>query len=296
MSITESPNTAEVAARFLRSDAGRAAVHRSLATLHLPRALADDVVQDALRRVCVATAPGGEPIDNVEAFVTTVVHRAAIDIVRGCVRRPQVVDLRGVDPDAEVQGCWFTPASHLDAGADACAGEALASVRRTIHHLLGDDPMVRSPRWPWRYGLWARAFDADDDDTLAGIAPFVRDPSVAADAVARVLVPPAAGGHTRRRVEVDVTDRPEMPRPSPALSVVERARYQGARAARAERLGDRVQARYRWSRCARLWEAAGDQRRTAQAGARAVVAPGVTALGVTAPGVGPLVCDLVYGC
>ena len=201
-----------------------------LATLHLPRALADDVVQDALRRVCVATAPGGEPIDNVEAFVTTVVHRAAIDIVRGCVRRPQVVDLRGVDPDAEVQGCWFTPASHLDAGADACAGEALASVRRTIHHLLGDDPMVRSPRWPWRYGLWARAFDADDDDdTLAGIAPFVRDPSVAADAVARVLVPPAAGGHTRRRVEVDVTDRPEMPRPSPALSVVERARYQGAR-------------------------------------------------------------------
>ena len=142
VSITESPNTAEVAARFLRSDAGRAAVDRSLATLHLPRALADDVVQDALRRVCVATAPGGEPIDNVEAFVTTVVHRAAVDIVRGRVRRPQVIDLRGVDPDAEVQGCWFTPASHLDAGADACAGEALAAVRRTIHHLLGDDPMA----------------------------------------------------------------------------------------------------------------------------------------------------------
>ncbi|MDD9371196.1 MAG: hypothetical protein PV358_13840, partial [Acidimicrobiales bacterium] len=141
-----------------------------------------------------------------------------------------------------------------------------------------------------RYGLWARAFDADDD-TLVGIAPFVRDSSVAADAVARVLVPPAAGGHSRRRIEVDVTDRPEMPRPSPALSLVERARYQGTRAARAERLGDRVQARYRWSRCARLWEAAGDQRRAAQAGARAVAAPAVAA-----PAVGPLVCDLVYGC
>lgn len=142
MSITESLNTAEVAARFLRSDTGRAAVHRSLASLHLPRALADDVIQDALRRVWVATSSGGEHIDNVEAFVTTLVRRAATDIVRTRVRRLQVVELRDVDLDAEVQGCWFTPASHLDVGADAVAGESIATVRRTIHHLLGTDPQA----------------------------------------------------------------------------------------------------------------------------------------------------------
>ena len=142
MSTTESSDTSEVAARFLRSDAGRAAVHRSLRRLRLPRALADDVIQDVLQRVCVAGASGSEPIDNVEAFVTTVAHRAATDILRSRVRRVQVVDLRGFDPDAEVQGCWFTPASHLDVGADACASESLAAVRRTIHHLLAEDPMA----------------------------------------------------------------------------------------------------------------------------------------------------------
>lgn len=137
-----------------------------------------------------------------------------------------------------------------------------------------------------RHGLWARAFDADDD-TLVGIAPFVREPSSLLDAVARVLVPHDATGLAGRRVEIDVTDRPEMPRPSPTLALVDRARYQGTRAARAERLGDSAQARYRWSTCARLWGAAGDLERASDARSRAAG---------HGPSVGPLVSDLVYGC
>lgn len=139
MPISESANPAELAARFLRSDAGRATVHRTLAATRLPRALADDVIQDVLRQVCVATCRG-LVIDNVEAFATRLVQRAAVDVVRGRIRRPQVVDLRGVDPDAGVQGRPVAAALPLDVEADALTGESLAAVRRTIHHTVSLDP------------------------------------------------------------------------------------------------------------------------------------------------------------
>ncbi len=139
VSISESATTARQAAAFLRSDAGRATVHRRLRTIRLPRALADDVIQDVLGRVCAAAAQG-VAIDNVEAFVTRLVHRSAVDIVRGRVRRPQVVDLRGVDLDAGVQGGRRVTASPLDVEADALAGESLAAVRRAVHQGLGVDP------------------------------------------------------------------------------------------------------------------------------------------------------------
>lgn len=137
--ISESATTARQAAAFLRSDAGRAIVHRRLAGAHLPRALADDVIQDVLGRVCAATV-AGVAIDSVEAFVTRLVHRSAVDIVRGRVRRPQIIDLRGVDLDAGVQGGRCVAASPLDVEADALAGESLAAVRRAVHHGLGVDP------------------------------------------------------------------------------------------------------------------------------------------------------------
>lgn len=137
--ISESATIARRAAAFLRSDAGRATVHRRLRSARLPRALADDVIQDVLGRVCAATADG-VAIHNVEAFVTRLVHRSAVDIVRGRVRRPQVIDLRGVDLDAGVQGGRCVAASPLDVEADALAGESLAAVRRAVHHGLGADP------------------------------------------------------------------------------------------------------------------------------------------------------------
>ncbi|MGH9249922.1 MAG: hypothetical protein ACRD0W_10455 [Acidimicrobiales bacterium] len=104
-----------------------------------------------------------------------------------------------------------------------------------------------------RGGLWARAFVAGNDRLLS-VAPFRVD---AGDAVARLLVPPDA----IRRLEVDVTDRPEMPRPSPALAATQRAIHLGRSAAQAERLGELTNATLRWRQCARQWARAGDDDR-----------------------------------
>ena len=142
VTTSDSPSAADVAARFLRSGAGRAAVRRALVTNHLPASLADDLVQDALRRVWVATTTGGgAPVDNIEAFVTTVLHRSAVDIVRGRVRGPQVVDWRqDVDPDAAGQGWPFDGPSPLDVEADVLGRQSLAAVRRAVHRALSVDP------------------------------------------------------------------------------------------------------------------------------------------------------------
>ncbi|HEX6421061.1 MAG TPA: hypothetical protein VFZ77_21335 [Acidimicrobiales bacterium] len=141
MTTCDTPSAADRAARFLRSDAGRAAVRRALRIAHLPASLADDLVQDALRRVWVATSGDGAVVDNLEALVTTVLHRAAVDIVRNRVRGPQVIDWReGVDPDAGGQGTPFDGASSLDVEADVLGRHSLAAVRRAVHHALSVDP------------------------------------------------------------------------------------------------------------------------------------------------------------
>jgi hypothetical protein len=113
---------------------------------------------------------------------------------------------------------------------------------------------VRIDGWAVRRGgLWARAFVAGNDSLLS-VAPFRAD---AGDAVARLLVPPDA----IRRLEVDVTDRPEMPRPSPALAATQHAIHLGRSAAQAERLGELTNATLRWRQCARQWARAGDDDR-----------------------------------
>lgn len=134
----------------------------------------------------------------------------------------------------------------------------LAEATVTGRHRPPSEVEVRLPGWAERrYGLWARAFAADDD-TLVGLAPLRRE---GPDAVGRVLVPPdLAGG-----LEVDVTDRAELPRPSPVLTAVARALHLGATAARAERLGDDPQAARRWQQSERAWRAAGDPARAGQA-------------------------------
>ncbi len=117
---------------------------------------------------------------------------------------------------------------------------------------------VRIDGWADRRpGLWARAFDARDD-TLLALAPFLAG---GGDAIAHLIVAPEA----IRQLEVDVTDRPEMPRPSPALAAVQRAIHLGMIAARAERLGSSRQAADRWRHCARAWGSAGDRARAEQA-------------------------------
>jgi hypothetical protein len=117
---------------------------------------------------------------------------------------------------------------------------------------------VRVPDWAGQHhALWARAFHARDDVLLA-VAQFRRD---GPDVWARLLVPP----HHAPHLEVDVTDRPELPRPSATLRAVQRATYLGRLAARAERLSRPEQAARQWRRCAREWKRAGDRSRAYRA-------------------------------
>jgi hypothetical protein len=138
------PVAIERADRFLKSTGGRAAVHRILAVRRLPHTLADDLAQEALRRVAEAT-DRGKVIDNPEGFVTRALHYAALDILRGRIRSSQSLALPAVvDPDAEERGWSYdaidTIASPLDVEVDALAFEPLAAVRRAIHQRLGPDP------------------------------------------------------------------------------------------------------------------------------------------------------------
>ncbi|HEX6422331.1 MAG TPA: hypothetical protein VFZ79_02570 [Acidimicrobiales bacterium] len=164
---------------------------------------------------------------------------------------------------------------------------AVAEAAATAQRTGTDQVEVRVGGWAERWhGLWARAFDPDDG-TLLAAGPLRRD---GRDAVARLLVPPRAIG----RVEVDITDRPEMPRPSAALAAVGRAIHLGGVAARAERLGDRRSAARRWRQCARAWLGAGDLTRADQALAYAAQVNG----GDERAGgriTRPLVSDLIAG-
>jgi DNA-directed RNA polymerase specialized sigma24 family protein len=122
--IYEHRSPAEQADRFLRSSAGRALLNRILVANRLPRLLADDLRQDALRRVWVATATTAVDIDNLGGFVATVLQRAAIDIVRGRVRGSQTIDWQQViDLDAAGWDWPFDGSPPLDVGADAVARE-----------------------------------------------------------------------------------------------------------------------------------------------------------------------------
>ena len=142
MIVNHHHHTAERADRFLRSGAGRALIHRILATNRLPRSLADDLAQDALRRVWVTLTSGDGVIDSLEGFVTVVLNRAAVDIVRGRVRGPQAIDWQqGVDLDADGWGWPLEGPSPLDVEADALARTALVSVRRAVHTVLSIDPV-----------------------------------------------------------------------------------------------------------------------------------------------------------
>jgi hypothetical protein len=73
---------------YLYGADGRQMVAQRLARLRLPAGLSDDVTQEALLRVLRAEQRGIEP-RNVDAFVTTLVHRTALDLLKGLLRRPE---------------------------------------------------------------------------------------------------------------------------------------------------------------------------------------------------------------
>lgn len=104
-------------------------------------------------------------------------------------------------------------------------------------------------------GWWARA--TASDGTTVALAPVA---DAGGDAVARLLVPPAAVDG----LEIDLTADPGTPRPSPRLRATERAVLLGQAAARASRLGLPVAAA-RWAACATAWSEAGDEARAGRA-------------------------------
>jgi hypothetical protein len=166
---------------------------------------------------------------------------------------------------------------------------ALAEAPIAAHRRGPAEVEVRIDGWAERRGgLWARTFHAGDGGLLA-VAPFRAD---VGDAVARLLVPPDA----IHRLEVDVTDRPELPRRSRALAAMERAIHVGRFAAQAGRLGDPASATQRWRQCARLWSESGDHERAELAlgfGDRASDALRSSPRGQAHARAGPLVVDLV---
>lgn len=174
----------------------------------------------------------------------------------------------------------------IDVGSlpGALAEAPIAAYRRGPAEVV-----VRIDGWAVRRGgLWARTFHSGDGSLLA-VAPLRAD---VGDAVARLLVPPEA----IHRLEVDVTDRPELPRPSPALGATQRAIHVGRFAAQAERLGDVASAAQRWRQSARLWSQAGDDERAEMAfalGDRAADALRLSARRPADARDGPLVVDLV---
>ena len=138
--MTEPPTIPEAAALFLTSAEGRAAVRRARARAGLPPAVEDDLAQEVLRRLTVAAGRLRE-VGNLAALVTTVAHRAAVDLLRGRVRGPQeIVRPTLVDPDVEVRVPSLDGASPLDVEADVVGGALLADVRRRVLAAAADDP------------------------------------------------------------------------------------------------------------------------------------------------------------
>jgi DNA-directed RNA polymerase specialized sigma24 family protein len=77
----------EAAATFLVGDGVRVA-RSALRRLGLPKDLLEDLTQEVLVRALRAEQRGDE-VDNIEAFTVTLIQRAARDIIRGHLRRPE---------------------------------------------------------------------------------------------------------------------------------------------------------------------------------------------------------------
>lgn len=121
------------AERHLRpSQPGRRTVHHTLCRMRLQPALADDLVQEVLRRACQYDRDG-VAVDNPAALLARLIHRAAVDIVRGRARRKeQLVRQVGVDPHVEVRDEPLDGVSPLDVEADVVADDSLAALRRGV--------------------------------------------------------------------------------------------------------------------------------------------------------------------
>ena len=127
----------DAAAGFLTGD-GHRVVARALAGHGLPAHLADDLVQEALLRAHRAEQRG-DVVANVDAFTTTLVQRAARDLLRGIRRRPE--GHAAAAPIDELEGDPVVGRLGADLPEAAAMGAAAAvELRRRVAGALVGQP------------------------------------------------------------------------------------------------------------------------------------------------------------
>lgn len=124
------------AAAFL-ADRGRNVPARALVRVGLPKDLADDLVQEVLIRAYRAELRG-DVVDNIEAFVTTLVHRAAVDLIRGVRRRPEGHPPEHRPDDEPID----TLADAVLTDLEAIAGLLGVELRQRLGSQLADHPVA----------------------------------------------------------------------------------------------------------------------------------------------------------
>jgi DNA-directed RNA polymerase specialized sigma24 family protein len=137
------PPTVEGVNAWLWGPQGRTRVRHALDRYRLPGTLADDLAQEVLYRAWRAIGRG-ETIVSVPAFATTLLSRAAVDLLRGRTRRAEARERPGAeagDPDAEAGAGRGAGCDPVGNGVAAAIDPPVADhLRRSVHGLLGARP------------------------------------------------------------------------------------------------------------------------------------------------------------
>ncbi len=128
---------------FVIGGTGVAVVRRAGARAGLPASLDDDIVSDAMHRL-ERRLRRGDPIDNVEAMLTVMIRRSALDLVRGRRTRPHEVNADLDLPTGRQRTTSPRVAPELDhSPVDALPAWAEALRQRVLDD-AGGDPRLAS--------------------------------------------------------------------------------------------------------------------------------------------------------
>jgi hypothetical protein len=146
------PPTIEGVNAWLRGPGGRTRIGHTVDRYRLPPALADDLVQEVLYRAWRAIR-GDEAVVSAPAFATTLLTRAAVDLLRGRAPREEAPERPGApsgplaDADAGTERESGTVAGAApgagpvgDAVPVALDAPLADDMRRSLHGLLGPYP------------------------------------------------------------------------------------------------------------------------------------------------------------
>ncbi len=131
------PDVLDRAAAFLAGD-GLAYARRQLRSRRLHPQLAEDVVGEVLLHA-VRAVDAGKEIDNVEAWLTTVIRRRVVDVLRGTMRRPEALAPggRSVDGD-DVDPLDLVEADLADPDLAVVGRAVAADLRAVVARRLAD--------------------------------------------------------------------------------------------------------------------------------------------------------------